>query len=70
MIISLLQKHGLHPDRAIFVGDSIKDVAAGHAAGVFTVLLKRPYNAETQAEFTVDTLREILDLVTFSEDHK
>lgn len=70
MIISLLQKHGLHRDRVVFVGDGEKDVMAGRAAGVPTILLKRPYNAHVQAEFTVDTLREILDLVTFSEDHK
>lgn len=69
MIISLLQKHGLQPERVIFVGDSKKDVAAGRAAGVHTILLKRPYNADIEAEFTVDSLREILDLVTFSEDH-
>lgn len=68
MIISLLQKYELQPERVIFVGDSKKDVLAGRAARVPTVLLKRPYNAEIEAEFTVDTLREILDLVTFAEE--
>jgi D-glycero-D-manno-heptose 1,7-bisphosphate phosphatase len=66
MIISLLQKHGLQRDRAIFVGDSKKDVGAGKAAGVTTVYVRRGYNPDAAgAEFTVDSLREILDIVTF-----
>jgi D-glycero-D-manno-heptose 1,7-bisphosphate phosphatase len=69
MIISLLQKHRINPERAIFIGDSKKDVLAGQAAGVTTVFLRRPYNAgAVDAEFTVDSLREILNLVTFTEE--
>jgi D-glycero-D-manno-heptose 1,7-bisphosphate phosphatase len=68
MIISLLKKYNLNPEQAIFVGDSKKDVQAGRAAGVTTVYLRRPYNADgADAEFTVDSLREILEIVTFRE---
>lgn len=67
MIISLLEKYALDRERVIFVGDSEKDVQAGRTAGVTTVFLRCPYNAETRdAEFTVHSLREILELVTFS----
>jgi D-glycero-D-manno-heptose 1,7-bisphosphate phosphatase len=69
MIISLLKKYELDPERVIFVGDSPKDVLAGRAARVTTVLLRRPYNAGTNgAEFTVDSLREILEIVTSTEE--
>lgn len=71
MIISLLQKHGLQRDRVIFIGDSKKDVGAGKAAGVTTVYLRRSYNSEAEgAEFTVHSLREVLDIVTFVEEQQ
>lgn len=70
MIISLLEKYELDPQRVIFVGDSSKDVLAGRAAGVTTVFLRCSYNADTTgAEFTVNSMREILELVTSTEEN-
>jgi D-glycero-D-manno-heptose 1,7-bisphosphate phosphatase len=40
------------------VGDTVRDVQAGRAAGCTTVLLRRPYNLEIEADVVVSTLEE------------
>ena len=69
MIISLLNKYNLSPKRVVFIGDSKKDVEAGRAAGVTTIYVQRGYNSEAEgAEFTVHSLREVLEVVTFTDE--
>lgn len=71
MITNLLDKYKLSCKEAIFIGDSEKDVAAGKAAGVPTICLRRDYNtAGLQAEFIVDQLLEVLDLIEFTDAAK
>ncbi len=68
MINDLLEKYQLSCKEAVFIGDTAKDVAAGKAAGVTTICLRRNYNADgLQAEFIVDRLVEVLDLIQFTD---
>jgi D-glycero-D-manno-heptose 1,7-bisphosphate phosphatase len=66
MITSLLDKHGLDKSQSILIGDSKKDILAGQAAGIRTVYLKQAYNQQPgcQPEYIVDSLREILGIIT------
>lgn len=56
MLTSLAAKHGVDLSRSYFVGDSHKDMDAGRAAGVVTVLLRRGYNQGTRGDVEVETL--------------
>lgn len=40
------------------VGDTDRDVGAGRAAGCTTVLLRRPYNEEVEADIVVESVTE------------
>ncbi|WP_425438171.1 HAD family hydrolase [Natronorubrum halalkaliphilum] len=51
----------------LYVGDSVKDVTAGHAAGLETAYLRRPHNREIEcppdATAECESLTELLTLV-------
>jgi pyrophosphatase PpaX len=50
-VLTALQRLGYESDEAVFVGDSVHDVAAGNAAGVVTVAaLWGPFSREQLAE--------------------
>ena len=48
------------------VGDGLHDMLAGNGAGAVTCLLKHDWNANAldQADFIIDTLKEVEDIVT------
>ncbi|MDQ7799452.1 MAG: HAD-IIIA family hydrolase [Candidatus Edwardsbacteria bacterium] len=61
MINRMIEKHALLKDETIMIGDTWKDVAAGKAAGVKTVMLRRDYNrqANCQPDHQVDQLMDL-----------
>ncbi|HAD82255.1 MAG: hypothetical protein A2509_04145 [Candidatus Edwardsbacteria bacterium RIFOXYD12_FULL_50_11] len=61
MINRMIEKHALQKDETIMIGDTWKDVAAGKAAGVKTVMLRRDYNrqANCQPDHQVDQLMDL-----------
>lgn len=65
MLIDAAAKHSLDLSRCFFVGDTWRDVAAGRAAGVWTVLLRTGYNAEAHntAHWDFETLEEIAEFL-------
>ena len=61
MITSMLAKYGLKPEQALILGDSEKDVLAGRAAQIATVLIRREHNAELRCSAD----HEVLNLSAF-----
>ena len=64
-LLKVLRDLGVPPERAVMVGDSINDIAAGQAAGMATVGCTFGYGdlAEIEdADFLIDTLPELLKL--------
>lgn len=68
MINRLLNEFRLERSHALMIGDSSKDVLAGKAANVPTVLIRRPYNmkADCSPDLIVDDIRELIDLFAWS----
>jgi len=62
MITYLLDKFGLIASESLIVGDSGKDIMAGKAAGIKTVLLRTAYNRElkVQPDYQVSSLWELI----------
>jgi phosphoglycolate phosphatase-like HAD superfamily hydrolase len=60
-----VEKYAIDRAKAIFIGDSAKDVLAGSAAGIRTVYLRQFYNQPSgcQPDFVVDSLEEILAII-------
>jgi D-glycero-D-manno-heptose 1,7-bisphosphate phosphatase len=64
MLLEAAKEFQLDLNRCYFVGDSWKDVAAGKACGVHTVLLRTDYNqAVRDADFYVDHLDNVLEIL-------
>lgn len=64
-LLKVLRDLGVPPERAIMVGDSINDIAAGQAAGMATIGCTFGYGdlAEIEdADFMIDSLPELLKL--------
>jgi len=61
----LVEKYALESARAIFIGDSAKDVLAGSAAGIRTIYLRQKHDqlSGCQPDFIVDSLAEILPII-------
>ena len=67
MIIYLLDKYGISAADSLLIGDSHKDILAGKAANVTTVLLRTSYNRDripsgVEPDFTVSNLAELFSL--------
>lgn len=71
-LLKVLRDLGVPPERAIMVGDSINDIAAGQAAGMATIGCTFGYGdlAEIEdADFLIDSLPELLKLPLLNEVH-
>ena len=49
---------------SFLIGDSWKDILAGSEAGCKTVLLSCQYNREVEADFRIQNLKELVDIVS------
>jgi HAD superfamily hydrolase (TIGR01549 family) len=60
-----LSKLGIDAKEALYVGDTYHDSNAGHAAGVYTVIVHNPYLTfkPEGADKYIDKLNELLDVV-------
>ena len=65
MITKMLKKYGIAPEQALILGDSEKDILAGKAALVKTVLIRREHNAELKSlpDYDLSSLSDFLPLV-------
>ncbi len=63
LVSGLALKHGVDLGASWVIGDQDRDVQTGRAAGVATILLRRPYNSGSGADHVVETLSEAVALV-------
>lgn len=63
MLTDLASKHGVDLSRSFFVGDSWKDMDAGAAAGVPTVLIRREDNRKTRGDHEAEDLLAAAHLI-------
>jgi D-glycero-D-manno-heptose 1,7-bisphosphate phosphatase len=63
LLHELAQSEKLDLSRSFLVGDSWKDVRAGHDAGCTTILLQRDYNQGVAADYVVDNMAEAAGIV-------
>lgn len=66
-IFKALELLGVKPERAVFIGDSPADIAAGKAAGVKTIAALYGFHGQrllgTKPDFLVDDIQEIIPLI-------
>ncbi|CAN5185105.1 HAD family hydrolase [soil metagenome] len=65
MLNYLVEKYDIDRAKAIFIGDSSKDVIAGAAAGIRTIYLRNLYSklVDCQPDFIVDNLEQIVAII-------
>jgi D-glycero-D-manno-heptose 1,7-bisphosphate phosphatase len=63
MITDAAAKWNIDLTNSFFIGDTWKDVQAGKAAGCFTILLDRPYNASLKSDYRIRSLLEVRNLI-------
>ena len=65
LITNLLNKYSLRKEESLLIGDSHKDILAGQAAGIKTILLKTNYNtaASCSPDFRISSLHNIIHLL-------
>lgn len=63
MLLTLASRWQVDLPHSFMVGDSWKDIQAGAGAGCQTILLDKPYNQGTKADFTVPTLSAVVDII-------
>lgn len=69
-LLKVLRDLGVPPERAVMVGDSINDIAAGQAAGIITIGCTFGYGDPAEiadADFLIDSLPELLELPLLNE---
>lgn len=69
LLYELAASGGIDLSRSFLIGDSWKDIQAGQRAGCRTILLRRPYNKDVDAQFVTDTLSQAVDLILGELDH-
>jgi len=68
-IFLLSKKMNIHTDHLLMVGDYKYDILCGKAAGTKTVLLRYKEYIETEVvpDFEIESIREIIDIITHFE---
>lgn len=65
MIADLLKKYSLEAQKSWIIGDSDRDIEAGHRAGVTTILLRTPYNRiQCFPHFAINGLSEFFSILS------
>jgi len=67
-LIEAAHRIGIAPEQCWYVGDDLRDIQAGHAAGMFTVAAGWGYCGETPAvawgaDLTIDSPAQLLDAI-------
>lgn len=70
LINDIIGKFGLRKDESCIVGDSLKDMKAGLAAGITTIFLSTEYNRNqlSKADFTIVSLTDLFVKLTILAD--
>lgn len=70
MILDAAARLGVDLSGSVLVGDSRKDIEAGHRAGIVTILLETPYNRAVhgRGDFNARSHREVVDLLATACD--
>jgi len=63
MLIKLAEEFGVDLKRSYMIGDNWKDIVAGEAAGCKTILIKRAYNKTVNADYSVQSLQKITNII-------
>lgn len=63
MLYEGAKKWGVDLKRSFLVGDTWKDVEAGHNAGCRTILIDMPYNQGIVSDYRIKSLSEVTDIV-------
>ena len=63
MILSLIKKYKINVKNSYILGDNFKDIEAGKAAGLKTILLNRFYNKNYISDFKINEFSEIMNLI-------
>ena len=64
MFHEIADNHDIELKLSFLIGDSWKDILAGSEAGCKTVLLSCQYNREVEADFRIQNLKELVDIVS------
>jgi len=67
MLRALARRWGVDLSESYMVGDTWRDIGAGRAAGCRTILVRRSYNLEVDADHVVDGLDEVVDVIAAHE---
>ena len=59
-VLLALQKLGVSPEEALYVGDALSDLEAGRGAGVKVIIYRNP---EVKGDFNIKDLREISKII-------
>ena len=67
MVENLIKKYSLHKKESCIIGDSYKDILAGQAAGIATLLLETNYNKDEQCKpnYRIKSLQECISILDF-----
>ena len=63
MIFELSEKYNIDLKKSYLVGDNFKDIQAGKAAGLTTILIKKFYNKLFDADFKISKIVELLEII-------
>lgn len=63
MIHTIAQRWSVDTPSSFLIGDRWRDIEAGRAAGCRSVLIRRPYNSDVDADLVVDTLEAAVTAV-------
>ena len=63
MILELSKKYDIDLKSSYLVGDNFKDILAGKACGLKTVLIERFYNINCNADFKINNFSELLKII-------
>ncbi|HEX6938355.1 MAG TPA: HAD-IIIA family hydrolase [Longimicrobiales bacterium] len=67
MLQVLARRWGVELSESYMIGDTWRDVEAGRAAGCRTILIRRSYNADVDADDAVDSLADAAELILARE---
>lgn len=74
-VFQIAREMGTAPEETIYIGDSEVDIRTGYAAGARTIgvswgFRSRAVLEEAGAEYVVDTVQELLELISAWEEKK
>lgn len=61
-LLNLARRWNADLSRSVIIGDTHKDVGAGRAAGIATIIVDRPYNQDVSADYRVQDLGQAAQL--------